>query len=109
MDKETAEALEGSIRKWEAIVAGTGKDEGINNCPLCQKFYLDMRCDGCPVSIRTGKPVCEGSPYDHWGWSGAINDLPSAEDRFDARKVAQAELDFLISLREPETLNAETR
>jgi hypothetical protein len=29
MDKHTLRALQGSIEKWEAIVAGAGKDEGM--------------------------------------------------------------------------------
>src|SRR5262245_41236356 len=33
MDDETLEALNGSIAKWQAIVGGTGEDEGAENCP----------------------------------------------------------------------------
>jgi hypothetical protein len=38
MDEKTLEALKGSIRKWEAIVDGTGEDDGADNCPLCHMF-----------------------------------------------------------------------
>jgi len=40
MDAETMAALKGSIAKWEAIVAGAGKDFGASNCPLCRKFLI---------------------------------------------------------------------
>ena len=33
MNKETAEALENSITKWQRIVDGTGVDRGTINCP----------------------------------------------------------------------------
>jgi hypothetical protein len=34
-------ALDGSIEKWRKIVAGTGTDEGPDNCPLCQRYLVD--------------------------------------------------------------------
>lgn len=81
---EVAEAIRGSIAKWEAIVAGTGEDDGPDNCPLCQTFWLDF-CRGCPVRGRTGHSFCGGSPYDQW------LDEATTEN-------AQAELDFLHSI-----------
>lgn len=85
MNKKTATALEGSIKKWEAIVDGSGKDMGCDNCPLCKLFYDDW-CDGCPVKERTGLAECYGSPYENY-----------RNCRSDAN--AKAELDFLKSLR----------
>ena len=94
MDAETLEALKGSIAKWEAIVAGTGTDLGMNNCPLCLRFATDEYnpCTGCPVYARTGSVMCEGSPYDDW---------LSAQTLADEERAAQAELDFLKSLLPP--------
>lgn len=68
MDDETREALEGSIRKWEAIVAGTGTDKGGRNCPLCQMFNRDNKthCVGCPVREHTGLAACRNTPYEPW-------------------------------------------
>ena len=40
MDKETLEALEKSICKWDAICMGYGIDLGVSNCALCLNFYL---------------------------------------------------------------------
>ena len=111
MDKRTRTALEGSIAKWEAIVAGTGTDEGTENCPLCQLFFTmrgpqQLFCEGCPVKERTGQTCCEGSPYQEWG----ENPYASGDE---AKRIAQAEVDFLRSLLPPEpdlaTLLAEAK
>ncbi len=93
MDKKTLEALHGSIRKWEAIVAGTGIDDGHRNCPLCQMFLLELdgftsknpMCRGCPVYERTGETGCKRTPYDQY------HDVENEEN-------ARAELAFLRSL-----------
>jgi hypothetical protein len=95
MDDRTRRALEGSIRKWEAIVAGTGKDLGASNCPLCAEFYdavdvdeetgEEINCRGCPVRDRTEHDLCGGSPYERYAPGN--------------REVAREMLDFLKSLR----------
>ena len=38
MNARTWKALEGSIKKWEDIVAGKRGDRGSRNCPLCREF-----------------------------------------------------------------------
>ena len=97
MEKEVAEALEGSIKKWKAIVAGTGINEGPQNCPLCQMFITNTDRKGCPVNSKTNKPGCIGTPYDEY-------DKLEYEDcegnKAELERLAQAELDFLKSLRE---------
>lgn len=90
MDESTRIALEGSIKKWEAIVDGTGIDAGQDNCPLCQKFFKEdvetgHKCGGCPVKEESGEDGCRNTPYIYFD-----------EDDADS---GQAELDFLISLR----------
>lgn len=100
MTPETLAALQGSIVKWENIVAGTGADEGSGNCPLCQLYAateeIDSRkwCTGCPVKDKTGEPSCNGTPY--YSANIYLKD-PAKFDDID-RKNAQAELDFLRSL-----------
>lgn len=88
MKPETLTALQGSIKKWEAIVDGTGKDQGGQNCPLCQRFETTvcktLQGEECPVRIRTGLISCAGSPY--------------ASYEPHKPETAQAELDFLVSL-----------
>jgi hypothetical protein len=97
MNRKTAKALEGSIKKWEAIVAGTAGDKGDDNCPLCKLFLWLQDCEGCPVKEKTGRMSCEGSPYDRW-----LNMEWSYDQRADTpeRKLAaKAMLKFLESLR----------
>lgn len=94
MNAETLEALQGSIAKWEAIVAGTGEDLLCKNCTLCQAFY---GCEGCPVMEATGQADCQESPWVEW-----FDCIPHGEKRIantpERKKLAQAELDFLRSL-----------
>lgn len=93
MNANTLEALKGSIAKWEAIVAGTGIDEGDKNCPLCQAF---ANCDGCPVAEMTEQYACEGTPY--YKFRSALDEFPGKAVTKKQKKLAQAELDFLRSL-----------
>lgn len=99
MDERTLTALRGSIQKWEAIVAGTGADHGMDNCPLCQEFAVTdhafRACHGCPVKARTGQSNCKGTPYIDW-FDETNPDGRVTDERTKA--LAQAELDFLRSL-----------
>jgi hypothetical protein len=100
MDKQTADALEASIAHWaENMTAEKFEDASTSymNCALCLEF--DDGCDGCPVSKRTGKDECFGTPYYRahsalrlWGENG------EARDTFHA--AAKKMHDFLVSLRE---------
>jgi hypothetical protein len=103
MDKRTTRtALEGQIRKWEEIVAGTGYDLGVGNSPLCALFYDDA-CSECPVAEATGKPNCHGTPFRAWYKIHypypSLRRHPRFADTPKKKAIAQAELDFLISLR----------
>ncbi len=62
-DPLVVEAIEGSIQKWESILASTGKDEGGKNCPLCQNI---SGCDECPIRKKTGRSQCGKTPYAKW-------------------------------------------
>lgn len=107
MDAETLEALKLSIEKWERFANGTARDGDTifgKSCPLCKLFNsmsedrFDKSCVGCPVSRRTGKPECEGSPWLNAKLAlfkkAGIGDPDSPE--FLA--AARAEADFLKSL-----------
>lgn len=107
MDEKTKEALEGSIKKWEEIVKEDSFDNGSANCPLCQEFVKSYpHCSKCPVCLETGRTSCVDSPYEIWEahhdkahniWSVPFD---NHEDCEECTKLAQAELNFLISLRE---------
>lgn len=103
MNADALAALRGSIPKWEAIVAGTGVDEGHKNCRLCAVFR-DDDCRGCPVQERTGRPNCRSTPYEAFTdvatYHSATNGLRAETP--EAKAAAQRELDFLRSLLPPE-------
>lgn len=107
-----AEALEASILHWQENVKAAATENvkmGADRCALCAMF-LEHDCKGCPVMQRTGYPGCLRSPYRAvwaaylmWKYtklSSCANIWLAARDEF--RKAAQAEVDFLISLRETE-------
>ena len=102
MNQKTIKALKGSIVKWEKIVDGTGIDEGGDNCPLC--ILVDFECNFCPVFNKTGKIVCNGTPYVKWvnhhvnhKLSYRNRDCPEVECKICERH-AKAEVEFLKSL-----------
>jgi hypothetical protein len=105
MSKRALRALRGSIRKWEAIVARTGVDEGSMNCPLCAA-YIDADCRSCPVLAKTHRQLCDGTPYrafrkhqfvvHHAG--GFARHWESVPGCGTCTRLANAELKFLKSL-----------
>lgn len=107
MDERTLTALEGSIKKWEAIASGNGPDYGYKNCPLCIEF-IDATdpedpeedgdtCFGCPVSIKTEQTGCDGTPYNAWS-AIAGNIFPTYATTPQLIELAECELEFLKSL-----------
>ena len=97
MLKATAKALEGSIHKWEEIVAGTRRDRACYDCPLCQRFY-SLRC-GRHTPTQDDKEVCPAKVTDA---SGCCDGLYSIYATDPTTENAQAMLDFLKGLREVE-------
>lgn len=107
-----SEALEDSILHWQENAKAETPGEaltGAENCALCSIYY-DEDCKGCPVSERTTSKMCRSTPYGDalnalTGWEytnprSCGNTWRAARDAF--HKAAQAEVDFLISLREVE-------
>ncbi len=99
MKKETLEALKGSIRKWEGIVAGTATDRGALNCPLCALFWR-WECKDCPVASVTGEIWCRGTPYRAWEERMRREAGKREWTAFDeeSRRLAEGELRFLKGL-----------
>lgn len=110
MKPETLTALQGSIEKWQAIVDGTGEDNGSLNCPLCVRFlgeigdcqiYADDESldEACPVAIRANDTGCSGTPYMTWnGLAPDFGRAPRIADTPERKAAALAELNFLKSL-----------
>jgi len=62
MKKKTLKAIKDSIKHWERIAAfKEGEIPNSYQCALCQAFPT---CIDCPVAIKTGQDLCEGTPYD---------------------------------------------
>lgn len=106
MTPETRAALEGSIKKWQRIVAGEDICQGSRNCPLCTLFNpwetpreernwpADRElCDGCPVKDKTGLTGCLGSPWLPY------EELKPNINTPKALAIAREELAFLESPR----------
>lgn len=91
-------ALEESIKHWQNNVAAkTLWQASVDSadCALCQ---AQAGCIGCPVKEATGQWECYGTPYYAarnalFRWKVGIG------TRDEWRVAAQAELDFLKSLR----------
>jgi len=109
MNKETRKSLEESIQKWKLVVGGKEIDRGSENCALCQLFMTD--CRDCPVGQYVNNSGCIKTPWEKWNlhhmgthdkwWDLTVFDREGQEcDR--CKKLAQAELDFLKSLRQAE-------
>lgn len=93
MDAYTLEALQGSIKKWETVVAkGTDGTRWVD-CPLCIAFF-DHSCRGCPVRERSGRTLCRGTPFTQYEEARSL----LAKRGADLLPFAQAELAFLKAL-----------
>lgn len=112
MKREVADALEASIAHWDenaGVKTPRNLSIGWRACALCLMFNRKSHqidgtsCFGCPVFGRTGRTLCEKSPYeracrsrDRW-----LEDTSSDERARKFSEDAIAERDFLASLREP--------
>jgi hypothetical protein len=85
-DKPTTyeEAKEKSTIKWSLISDGYSPDDDIETCGFCN-LYIDIDCEGCPISEATGCKYCEETPFMSW----II--IKSPED-------AQKELSFIVTV-----------
>lgn len=95
-------SLSDSIEKWRRIAYEGAEDHGSRDCALC-KLYLNDDCEGCPVSRRTGKKFCRGTPYEEWD----LLAVRRVADTSRTRKIAEQEYIFLRSLAETDPHVAE--
>ena len=104
MNKETKQAVEDAIElKWKPIVNEGAVDLGTKNCPLCQIFHKEEctrtvkgKKEKCPVYVKSGKPFCDGTPYEEW--RKTITKAPFVIVSPETRKMAEAELKYLEEL-----------
>ena len=109
MNSKTLAALQESIKHWQRALNDSGESLGPHSCALCKIYFPWQRpgtgCGSCPVKEKTGKDLCDDSPYLAASEAqDLVFEKTDPDDRLEnARKQAiQAELDFLISLL-PET------
>ncbi len=109
MKPEVLEALKKSIKHWEELRDGESKQTiGPHSCALCQMFWkLDrisshkVRCDGCPVAVRSGKIGCLDTPYDLMSdaqWTLEYESEFDWQQSGQFKHWAELELKFLVSL-----------
>jgi len=100
VNQETLDALDGTIKKWEGVVAGV-REGGPNDCPLCD-MYNNRTCRDCPVCNQAGKPFCQDTPYrtwiDHLGCRKCECWCKTASCKI-CKSVARKMLNWLITLR----------
>ena len=114
IDAEGAEALDGSVEKWNRIVqafeAVKGTDQypeysegGPDDCPLCVRYHPVKKgakvwvcAKACPIKKDTGRDFCEDTPYDDWS-----NQREEYMDDADCQTLANAKAfrDYLVDLR----------
>jgi len=95
--KKNIELLKQSIKKWDSIIDGTGVDEGIKNCPLCQEYWSGD-CFNCPIREYTGESDCDGTPYTDWAmycYHEHSESLPYKVFDEKSLSLAEEERDFI--------------
>jgi len=92
-------ALEQSIEKWRIITeyhkSGVNlplEAGGTTTCALCQKYWENFECRGCPVSEVSNQFTCRRTPYVTYCQNPTLLN-------------AESELDFLKGLREYPNIN----
>ena len=56
-------ALNDSIEKWRKVAYHGERDNGGDNCPLCQ---FNKMCNNCIINRVTGSKHCKDTPYIDW-------------------------------------------
>jgi hypothetical protein len=91
MTREIELTIECLFGKWNPICMGCMEDLRGDNCPFCQEY--GRGCAGCPVSKRTKRCQCSGSPY--WDF---VFCAKGSECSVKNAEYAEAMFDFLVSL-----------
>ena len=69
--KEAKKLLDESIQCWidahvKLVCDGKRPSHGVLQCPLCEEFYWEEDCAGCPLSGGYRKGECKATPYPNW-------------------------------------------
>jgi hypothetical protein len=91
--------LEECLPHWERntrVRKVEDADIGGRSCALCREYVLGVseECWNCPIHQKTGKEMCEGTPY------AAVGDARYGSENVDElRAAAREELQFLKDLK----------
>jgi len=102
---DIAEALDESINHWKKNYDAVNPWDASTSpmyCALCMMFHKN-NCAGCPVSEKTQRTFCSGTPYSDadrklQAWY-ETTDVDEKNLREAWRKAAKKELEFLMSLK----------
>lgn len=80
---ETLDAIRGSRDHWKRMLHGD--EPRINTswakCPLCCLFdYLKSGCGECPIAMKTGQTICQGTAYKRASCGGSDKDFRDMTD-----------------------------
>lgn len=94
--------LEANIKHWEELSTTENLKLTSTNSEHCALCTAHPECVDCPVALHTGKPHCLDTPY--YSARDALYRYLWAEGNLETfQHEARRELEFLKSLRAPET------
>lgn len=102
-DKDRLLLAEG-MGKFARIREGSGNDEGPDNCALCEEYFDDGKCNGCPIMDKTGLVRCLDTPYPAWEEHQSIEhdsdfkDMRIYDDCPQCKALSMKEFNFLAAL-----------
>ncbi len=93
-------AVEGTVLKWAYIYKGLKRDKGIKDCSLCKLFFRCGYCVDCLIYKKTGKSMCNDTPYDKWieHYENEHIGLERKVHCPECRKLAKKQFNFVLNL-----------
>jgi hypothetical protein len=97
--------VEGSITKWQNVVAGKEAGHYWKNCPCCC-IYLDNeyaeneKCNRCPIAEKSEQQLCKKTPFADYVAHADGEDwfILDGEDAKEGLRLANLELQYLKDL-----------
>lgn len=97
MTRSTYEALQQSAKKWYGIIFNNEFDNGSEDCALCDLFFGNDNCDGCPIAAIAQDNRCRSTPYKEWE-ELFLNKCSRQADNIIKVEAAIKEYKFILSL-----------
>lgn len=102
-DKMDVGILANCIDYWEKIVSTKVDCTGVKGCALCDEYYFEDDCQGCPIYEDTGKDECQGTPFGRFKAYAKDSDYAKVSGKiavsdFESKKLANDMLLYLTDL-----------